>query len=150
MRIAFVLFLLAGAACSSKPEPAPPAAAPSKPADGQHAGITTPHGDHTPHHNGIVMMNGDMHYEVVFDKTGKHRVWFSDAVREELPASVASNVVMVVTRPMGAAETLPMTIDDSGESWVAAGAPLDESGTMVRLTYRVRGEPFEIEIPFVP
>jgi hypothetical protein len=137
------------AACGSPPAAVVPAAV-KPPADAQHSGITTPHGDHTPHHNGIVMMNGDMHYEVVFDKTGKHRVWFSDAVREELPASVASNVVMIVTRPMGAAETLAMTIDESGESWVAAGAPLDESGTMVRLTYSVRGEPFEIEIPFVP
>lgn len=96
------------------------------------------------------MMNGEMHYEVVFDKAGKHRVWFSDAVREELPASVASQVVMVVTRPMGAAETLPLTIDENGESWVASGAPLDESGTTVTLRYLVRGEPFAIEIPFVP
>ena len=67
------------------------------------------------------MMNGEMHYEVVFDKTGKHRVWFSNAVREDLPASVAAHVVMVVTRPMGAAEMLALTIDESGESWVAAG-----------------------------
>ncbi len=121
-----------------------------KPADAQHAGITTPHGDHSPHHGGIVMMNGEMHYEVVFDKAGKHRVWFSDAVREDLPASVAGSVVMIVTRPMGAAETLALAIDDSGESWVAAGAPLDESGTTVTLRYSVRGEPFEIEIPFLP
>lgn len=149
MRIVFVMALLAGAACSSQPDTAPPAAA-ARPSDSQHAGITTPHGDHTPHHNGIVMMNGDIHYEVVFDKTGKHRVWFSDAVREDLPASIAANVVMVVTRPMGAAETLALAIDDSGESWVAAGAPLDESGTMIRLTYSVRGVPHEIEIPFVP
>lgn len=137
------------AACSSKPE-APQVEAAKKPSDTQHAGITTPHGDHSPHHGGIVMMNGETHYEVVFDKTGKHRVWFSNAVREDLPASVASNVVMVVTRPMGAAETLALTIDDSGESWVAAGAPLDESGTMVTVRYSVRGEPFEIEIPFLP
>ena len=95
-------------------------------------------------------MNGEMHYEVVFDKTGKHRVWFSNAVREDLPASVAAHVVMVVTRPMGAAEMLALTIDESGESWVAAGAPLDESGTLVTLKYSVRGEPFEIEIPFLP
>jgi hypothetical protein len=57
---------------------------------------------------------------------------------------------MIVMRPMGAAETLPLAIDDSGESWVAAGAPLDESGTTVTLRYAVRGEPFEIEIPFLP
>ena len=96
------------------------------------------------------MMNGEVHYEVVFDQAGKHRLWFSDAVREDLPASVAAGVVMIVTRPMGAAETLTLAIDESGESWGASGAPLDESGTMVTLRYAVRGEPFEIEIPFVP
>jgi hypothetical protein len=145
-----VLSLVIGSVACSTPveQPAPPTT--EKPAGSQHAGITTPHGDHSPHHNGMVMMNGDMHYEVVFDKAGRHRVWFSDAVREELPASIASNVVMTITRPMGAAETLALAIDDSGESWVAAGAPLDESGTTVKLTYSVRGEPFEIEIPFVP
>ena len=135
-------------ACSSKPAEEPVAAT-KKPADSQHAGITTPHGDHTPHHGGIVMMHGDMHYEVVFDPAGKHRVWFSDAVREELPASVATGVTMVIGRPMGPAEPLVLTIDESGESWVAAGAPLDEVGTMVKLTFSVRGEPFEIEIPHV-
>ena len=149
MKYAIVVALLLSAACSPAPA-APPAEPVRKPADTQHAGITTPHGDHSPHHGGIVMMNGEMHYEVVFDKTGRHRVWFSDAVREDLPASVASQVTMIVARPMGAAETLPLTIDDSGESWVAAGAPLDESGTTVTLRYAVRGEPFEIEIPFLP
>ncbi len=147
MRFAIVLALLASTACSPPPE-TPAADAGRTPADSQHAGITTPHGDHSPHHGGIVMMNGETHYEVVFDKTGRHRVWFSNAVREDLPASIASAVVMVITRPMGVAETLPLAIDDSGESWVAAGAPLDESGTMVTLRYSVRGEPFEIEIPF--
>jgi hypothetical protein len=147
--VAVALAIALFAACSNQPGAKATDAA-KRPSDAQHSGITTPHGDHSPHHDGIVMMNGDMHYEVVFDKNGKHRVWFSDAVREDLPASTATNVVMVVTRPMGAAETLALTIDDSGESWVAAGAPLDESGTMVTLRYAVRGEPFEIEIPFLP
>lgn len=141
--------VIISAACST-PVEQPAATITRKPADSQHAGITTPHGDHTPYHDGIVMMNGDMHYEVVFDKTGKHRVWFSDAVREDLPASVATGVVLLVARPMGGAEHLALVIDDSGESWVASGAPLDESGTMVTLRYSVRGEPFEIEIPFLP
>ena len=92
------------------------------------------------------MMNGETHYEVVFGKDGKHQVWFSDAVREDLPASIASNVVMVVTPKMGAAETFALKIDDSGESWIADGNPL-ASGDMVRLTYSMRGVPFEIEIP---
>lgn len=136
--------LLFSAACS---KPAAPAPEPAKtPAGSRHAGITTPHGDHSPHHGGIVMMNGDMHYEVVFDAQGKHRVWFSDAVREDLPASIASNVVMTIAPRMGAVETLALRIDDSGESWIADGHPL-ASGDMVKLTYSMGGEPFEIEIP---
>ena len=102
--------------------------------------------DHSAHHGGLVMMNGEAHYEVVFDQAGKHRVWFSNAVREDLPASIASDVVMVVTPKMGATETFALKIDDSGESWVADGHPL-AGGDMVKLTYKLRGEPFEIEIP---
>lgn len=132
-------------ACSSKPAEQPPAVA-QKPKDAQHANITTPHGDHSPHHGGLVMMNGEVHYEVVFDQAGRHRIWFSDAVREDLPASIASDVVMVVTPKMGAAETFALKIDDSGESWVADGHPL-AGGDMVKVTYQLRGEPFEIEIP---
>ena len=145
MKYAAIAMLIVSAACSSKPAPTPQPQT-AKPNDKQHAGITTPHGDHSPHHGGLVMMNGDYHYEVVFDAKGKHRVWFSDAVREDLPASMASNVVMTITPKMGAVETLHLKIDDSGESWVADGNPL-ASGDMVKITYSLRGEPFEIEIP---
>ena len=48
------------------------------------------------------MMNGEMHYEVVFDPAGKHRVWFSNAVREDLPASMATGVTMVIIAADGA------------------------------------------------
>lgn len=139
------VLLVALVACSRPAEQATPGAR-ATPADSQHAGITTPHGDHSPHHGGIVLMNGEMHYEVVFDRAGKHQVWFSDAVREDLPASVASNVVMVITPRMGAVETFALKIDDSGESWVADGHPL-ASGDLVKLTYSLRGVPLEIEIP---
>lgn len=144
MKYALVAALIMSAACSKPPESSPQAV--SKPKDSQHAGITTPHGDHSPHHGGLVMMNGEIHYEVVFDQKGKHRVWFSDAVREDLPASIASNVVMTITPKMGAVETLALKIDESGESWVADGNPL-ASGDIVKLTYSIRGEPLEIEIP---
>ena len=140
-----LLALVVAVACSSKPADPPPPA--TKPADAQHAGITTPHGDHSPHHGGLVMMNGEVHYEVVFDQAGRHRVWFSDAVREDLPASIASNVVMVITPRMGAIETLALKIDDSGESWVADGSHPLAGGDMVKLSFKLRGEPFEIEIP---
>jgi hypothetical protein len=95
----------------------------------------------------MVMMNGEVHYEVVFDSQGKHRVWFSNAVREDLPASIASEVVMAVTPKMGAATTFALKIDDSGESWMADGSHPLAGGDIVKLSYRLRGEPFEIEIP---
>lgn len=91
-------------------------------------------------------MNGEVHYEVVFDKGGKHRVWFSDAVREELPASVASNVKMIVTRPFASPEFLTLAIDDSGESWVADGKSL-AGADMATISYSLGGAPLEIEIP---
>jgi hypothetical protein len=145
----FVLLLASLTACSNAPEPALPAPAAAKPADSQHAGITTPHGDHSPHHGGMVLMNGELHYEVVFDRSGKHQVWFSDAVREDLPASVAANVTMTVTRKGAPPEPLVLAIDDSGESWVADGKPVEGDDVMVKVSYAVRGAPFEVEIPFI-
>jgi hypothetical protein len=142
------ILLLAGA-CSSTP--AEPVATPAaRPNDSQHAGITTPHGDHSPHHGGIVLMQGELHYEVVIDPAGKHSVWFSDAVREDLPASVASKVEMIVTRPQASPEMLALTIDESGESWITTGTPVTGNDVMVTLRFAVRGEPVEIEIPYVP
>ena len=94
-------------------------------------------------------MNGEMHYEVVLDRGGQHRIWFSNAVREDLPASVASQVKMIVTRPAASPEFVTLAIDDSGESWVAPGRPVAGHDAMVTISYVVRGEPFEIEIPFV-
>ena len=135
-------------ACSNAPEPAP-AAAPAKPSDAQHAGITTPHGDHSPHHGGMVLMNGEVHYEVVFDRGGRHQVWFSDAVREDLPASIAKDVRMLVTRTGAAPEAISLAIDDSGESWIAKGQPVVGDDVMVKVSYSLKGDPFEVEIPFV-
>lgn len=142
------MVLVLGATACSQPAPQPVADT-RKPADSQHAGITTPHGDHTAHHGGLVLMNGEMHYEVVFDRAGRHRVWFSNAVREDLPASVASQVKMIVQRPPASPEFLTLEIDDSGESWVAPGRPVAGNDVMVTISYVVRGEPYEIEIPFV-
>ena len=93
-------------------------------------------------------MAGELHYEVVLDPKGRHSVWFSDAVREDLPASVASKVSMTVMRPNAKPEPLVLTIDESGESWIAAGQPVSGTDVMVKLAFVARGEPLEIEIPF--
>lgn len=155
LRAAARLAILAGCtllgACAG-PAPAPVEAPPAstQPVDPEHAGITDPHGDHSPHHGGLVLMNGDVHYEVVLAADGRHALWFSDAVRTELPASIASNVRLTVTRPGAPPESLAMAIDDAGESWVAAGQPLAGPDIMVTVTYDIRGEPHEVEIPYVP
>ena len=136
--------LIAG--CSTPALPSVEAEA--KPKDPQHAGITTPHGDHTAHHGGLVLMNGEVHYEVVLDRGGKHRIWFSNAVRDDLPASQAARVMMVIVRKGAPEEPLALTIDDSGESWVASGRPVAPGDVTVKVSYLLRGQPFEIEIPF--
>lgn len=151
------LFVLVGVAalaagCGGSAE-APPASAPAAttaPApDAQHQNVVGPHGDHSPHRGGMVLMNGDIHYEVVFAKDGHHRVWFTDAVRSDLPASVATGMRMEITRPGEPAEVLQLAIDDSGESWIASGKPVSGGDAYVKITYTLQGEPHEVELPLV-
>lgn len=135
-------------ACSRPDPPAPSRASPPAVNDAQHRGITEPHGDHRPMHGGMVLMSGDLHYEVVFDRSGRHHVWFTDAVRMELPASVASDVQMVVVRPGTPPERVELEIDETGESWVAHGRAVDGENVIVTVSYSVQGKPYEIELPF--
>lgn len=139
-------------ACSSAPDEADPHAGMNHaaPADAVHEGVTGPHGDHTPRRGGMVLMNDDLHFEVVFSPGGRHEVWFTDAMRNELPASLASNVQLTVTRPGEPDEVLTLEIDENGEAWIARGRPVSGDGVTVKVTYAVMGEPYEIEVPFVP
>jgi hypothetical protein len=129
------------------PDTAAPAAAASPT-----GGSATAHGDHSPHHGGVVMMKGeDLHYEVVFDPTGhEHRVYFTDAIREELPAAVASDVALTIKRPAESDEIVAMRIDDTGESWVGRGRTVtNPAATIARLAFSIRHEPYWIDLPFV-
>jgi hypothetical protein len=146
-RIGLVALIAVGAACSRESTTPTPSNTP--PRDAQHQGITTPHGDHSPHHGGMVLMNGELHYEVVFDRDGRHRIWFTDAVREDLPASIARDVRMTIARPHQPPEALALDIDDAGESWIASGKPVVGDDVMVTINYVVQGSPLEIEIPFL-
>lgn len=134
----------------SQPAPPAPAAEPTAPKDSQHAGITEPHGDHSAHHGGLVLMNGDVHYEVVLDAAGRYELWLSDALRTELPAAIASNVTVTVARPNAEPEVVKLFVDDAGESWVGSGRPVAGEAVMVKVNYDLRGTPHEVEIPFVP
>jgi hypothetical protein len=107
------------------------------------------HGDHNPHHGGIVYMYKEVHYEVVLDRDGHHRVYFSDATREDLPASVASSVTLTIERPDFTPETVRAAIDEQGESWRAEGAPVAGAGATARVAFVISGEPYWIDVPFL-
>ena len=133
-------------------EPAPaavPATSASANAHGA-GGSVPPHGDHNPHHGGIVLMNGDLHYEVVLDPEGRlHQLFFSDAVREDLPASIASSAALTIHRPGAADEVIPLQIDGAGESWTGSGRAVAAAGkTTIRVAFTIRGEPYWIDVPF--
>ena len=112
---------------------------------------TVPHGNHDPEYGGVVLMNGDLHFEVVLGRDGTHRVYFSDAVREELPASIASQVGVTVMRAGATPETVVLQIDESGESWIGRGRPIeDPAHATARIAYTVQEKPYWIDVPFGP
>jgi len=144
-----VVGLLALGSCTRAPSAEP---ARTAPVASSTAG-SVPHGDHNPHHGGIVMMKGDdLHYEVVLDAAGRgHHLYFTDAIRDDLPASVASDVSLTIRRPHAPDERVAMRIDDTGESWIGGGEPVAApSSTTVRVAFTIRGEPYWIDLSFTP
>jgi hypothetical protein len=111
-----------------------------------------PHGDHNPRHGGVVMMKGDLHYEVVLDLTGReHRLFFSDAARQDLPAAYASAVALTIQRPGEADESIVLKIDETGESWIGSGRPVaNPARANARVAFTVATEPYWIDMPFAP
>ena len=137
------------AACGGRDEvPSVAAAQPVPTVSPAAAGETVPHGDHNPHHGGLVLMNGDLHFEVVLGRDGRYRVFFTDAVRKDLPAATASAVTVTVERKGQPAETIALQIDDSGESWVGRGRPVDDPAATARVAYTASGTPYFIDVPF--
>ena len=109
---------------------------------------TVPHGDHNPRHGGVVFMDGDLHFEVVLGRSGAHRLYFSDAVREELPAATASAVTVTVTPKTGQPDAVALQIDESGESWVGRGREVVDPDAIARIAYTAHGKPYFIDVPF--
>ena len=117
--------------------------------DAQDSHSAGPHGNHDPRHGGIVFMNGDLHFEVVLSQSGTHHIYFSDAVRAELPAATASEVTLSLSSGEAPAETLKAEVDDSGESWIAKGSPLKGKDVTARVSFVVENEPYWIDVPYI-
>src|SRR6202011_5516359 len=74
---------------------------------------------------------------------------FSDAAREDLPASFASGAALTIHRPDGTEEAIPLQIDAAGESWTGAGRPVETpEKASVRVAFTIKGEPYWIDLPF--
>jgi len=143
-----VLAACVAGACSRGAAQGETASKPAPPVADAAAG-TVPHGNHDPKYGGVVLMNGDLHFEVVLARDGGHQVYFSDAVRNELPASIASNVSVTVLRDGMTAETVTLQIDESGERWIGRGRAVDDPAhTTVRIACTAQAEPYWIDVPF--
>ena len=121
----------------------PPAAAATS-----SSAATVAHGDHNPHYGGIVLMNGDLHFEIVAGRDGACRVYFSDATRGELPAATASGVTVTISQKGKRPDEIALRIDDSGESWIGRGRPVEDPAATLRIAYTAQGKPYFIDVPF--
>lgn len=94
-------------------------------------------------------MKGDLHYELVLEASGRAHVYFTDAVREDLPASIASEVTLTIKSPGKSDELVRMHIDEAGESWVGTAQPIpDPAATTVRVAFTIHQEPYWIDVPY--
>jgi hypothetical protein len=96
----------------------------------------------------VVLMNGDLHFEIVANADGNCTVYFSDATRQELPASAVSDVRLSIVRPGFRGEPVEMKISDTGESWEGKGGNVDDRDTTLRITFNFQGLQRISEMPF--
>jgi hypothetical protein len=134
--------------CGRAPaEAATTAPARTEPSASDRSIAPVPHGDHSPRHGGTVWMYKDVHFEVVFDPSGHHRIYFSDAIRQDLPASVAAQVTVTVVRPQEKPEAIQGSVDSHGESWLVEGAPVRGDNLSARVAFTIEGDPYWIDMP---
>jgi hypothetical protein len=112
------------------------------------AALGTPHGNHDPKHGGLVLMDGNLHFEVVVRPAGEYRLFFSDEVRKDLPASTAREASMSVTQWGEPPVTIQLRPDPSGTHWVADGPEVHDPDANLRVTYLRSEKPYFIDLPF--
>lgn len=113
------------------------------------AGQTHDGVNHTiqPRHGGAVQTYQSLHYEVVLVSAGGLRVYFSDAARQDLPASAVSRLGVEIQRPGQKAEVVRMAIDPTGEFWGGRSLPVKDPRSVVRLSFVSQGRPALIDLP---
>ena len=118
---------------SHAPAPAPTAAP---------TAAAKPHGDHNPHHGGVVMMTADAHVEAVLGTDGKHRIYWTDNARDALPASTYEKVSLSIVRPGEPPEEIAFAKDGKNEAWEGQGRPLAEPAKAdLTIHYNKPGQP---------
>ncbi len=105
------------------------------------------HGNHNPHHGGVVLMYGmDLHFEVVLDRTGAVRIYFSDGQRVDLPASSVSDLAVEIDRPGAKPEVVAMEIDATGDYWLGKSAPVSLGDSTLNIAFLFRGNPIVLSV----
>lgn len=105
------------------------------------------HGNHNPDHGGAVLMHMDLHYEVVLRPQGGVQIYYTDAMRNELPASVVSDVAVEIERPGSKIEPVEMAIGATGEYWEGVSEPVSDPRSVVRVAFVYQGEPVLVNLP---
>ena len=120
------------------------------PQEALHPNLTVPHGDHTPHKGGTVMMYGDLHYEVILDRLGKYELWLSDELRTELPASNVEAVTFTVRTASGDGEfeVIALERDEEDTKWFGEGLEINDSQTIARIGFEYDTERYWIDLMF--
>jgi len=88
----------------------------------------------------------DLHYEVVMTAAGKVELWLSNGARDDLPASVVSDVAAEIEHA-GKRQNIDMAINESGDAWVGKGPAVKADGATLHLGFVFRGEPAELSFP---
>ena len=88
----------------------------------------------------------DLHYEVVLTPAGNVELWLSNAVRDDLPASVVSDVAAEIERE-GVRQNIDMAISDGGDAWVGRANAVKPAGATLHLGFVYRGEPAALSFP---
>ena len=111
------------------------------------AQLSSAHEDHNSRYGGFVMMFLEMHFEIVVPNSGGLKIYYSNEMRIEMPASVVSDVAVEIERPGGTFESVSMFISDDGGHWGGDSTPIIDPDSIIRLAFLFQGEPFVLDIP---